>query len=86
LANADEMPDDEHPYVLSIGCPLEHEDIRAATRRASTLDTIGPVPLISMHPEELEKIGVEPGDMVKVISRRAEVEGYARTDVWLQPK
>jgi formate dehydrogenase major subunit len=86
LANADEMPDDEHPYVLSIERPLEHQDIRATSRRASTLDAIGPVPLIRMHPEELEKIGIEPGDMAKVILRRGEVEGYARTDVRLQSK
>jgi formate dehydrogenase major subunit len=85
MANADEMPDDQYPYVLNTGRQLEHWHTGAMTRRATMLDAIEPVPVVSMHPEELEKIGVKPGDMIRVISRRGELEAYARADAWLQP-
>jgi formate dehydrogenase major subunit len=85
VADADEMPDEEYPYVLNTGRQLEHWHTGAMTRRSSMLDAIEPVAVISMHPEELEKLGVKPGDIIKVKSRRGDLEGYARADGWLQP-
>ncbi len=84
FSDADEIPDEEYPYVLNTGRQLEHWHTGAMMRRASMLDAIEPVPVISMHPEELEKISVKPGDMIKVTSRRGELVGYARADAWLQ--
>jgi formate dehydrogenase major subunit len=85
FSDADELPDEEYPYVLNTGRQLEHWHTGAMTRRASMLDALEPVAVISMHPDDLKKMGVKPGDMIKVASRRGEVEGYARADAWLQP-
>jgi formate dehydrogenase major subunit len=85
FSDADELPDEEYPYVLNTGRQLEHWHTGAMTRRASMLDALEPVAVISMHPDDLKKMDVKPGDMIKVASRRGEVEGYARADAWLQP-
>ncbi len=85
LTNADELPDDEYPHVLITGRQLEHWHTGSMTRRASMLDAIEPVPVASLSPDELAKLGVRPGDMLKVKSRRGEVIAYARADAGLQP-
>ncbi|MBA2410359.1 MAG: formate dehydrogenase subunit alpha [Gammaproteobacteria bacterium] len=84
FTNADELPDEEYPHVLITGRQLEHWHTGAMTRRASMLDALEPVPVASLNPEELAKIGVKPGDMLKVKSRRGEVTAYARADAGLQ--
>jgi formate dehydrogenase major subunit len=86
FTNADELPDEEYPHVLITGRQLEHWHTGAMTRRASILDAIEPVPVANVHPAELERIGVKPGDMITVKSRRGEVTCYARGDAGLQPR
>jgi len=86
FTNADELPDKEYPYVFITGRQLEHWHTGAMTRRATMLDAIEPVPVAQMHPVELEKIGVRPGDMITVRSRRGEVTCYARSDAALQDR
>jgi len=70
----DEMPDDDYPYILTTGRLLEHWHTGAMTRRAETLSSLEPVATVSMHPETLKKMDIEPGDMIAVASRRGRVE------------
>jgi formate dehydrogenase major subunit len=80
LRNADELPDAEYPWVLITGRQLEHWHTGAMTRRTRVLDALEPVPAASLHPRELERLGVAPGERVRVTSRRGFVEVQARGD------
>ncbi len=80
LVFANERPDDEYPMVLITGRQLEHWHTGAMTRRASVLDAIEPEAVASLHPLELERLGVRPGDVITVSSRRGEISLYARVD------
>jgi len=82
--HANEMPDYEYPYVFTTGRQLEHWHTGSMTRRASVLDTLEPDPVISVHPDDLEKIGVEPGGTITLESRRGSLTGYARADRGMQ--
>ena len=85
FTNADELPDGEYPWVLITGRQLEHWHTGAMTRRSQVLDSIEPVPVASLHPTELERLALRPGDNIRVKSRRGEVTAHARADSGLQP-
>jgi formate dehydrogenase major subunit len=80
LISAAERPDADYPTVLITGRQLEHWHTGAMTRRAAVLDHIEPEPVASFHPLELDKLGVKPGDVVTVESRRGKISLYARAD------
>ena len=75
-----ETPDAEYPIVLTTGRLLEHWHTGSMTRRSSVLDAIEPEPEVHMAPETLQGLQVEPGAMVRVITRRGEIELAARVD------
>ena len=77
---SNEPPDEEYPWVLITGRILEHWHTGAMTRRATVLDTLEPAPTASMHPDEIERIGLAPGDVVTVESRRGRIPLYLRSD------
>jgi formate dehydrogenase major subunit len=66
--------------VLITGRQLEHWHTGAMTRRAGVLDAIEPEPVASLHPLELERLQVKPGDVITVESRRGKITLYARAD------
>ena len=76
----DEQPDDEYPMVLTTGRLLEHWHTGAMTRRASVLDTIEPEAVACLSPTDLSHLGVEPGELVRVATRRGVIEITARRD------
>ena len=80
FSNADELPDDEYDFILITGRQLEHWHTGAMTRHATVLDAIEPVPVASMHPNDLQKLGLKPGDRISLTSRRGSVECFARAD------
>jgi len=80
LIPAAERPDTEYPVVLITGRQLEHWHTGAMSRRASALDALEPEPVASLHPLDLEDIGVEPGGVVTITSRRGTISLYARAD------
>ncbi len=80
LISAAERPDAEYPMVLITGRQLEHWHTGSMTRRASALDSIEPEPVASIHPLDLEKVGVAPGGTVTIESRRGRISLYARAD------
>ena len=85
LAAAAELPDAEYPFVLITGRQLEHWHTGAMTRRASVLDALEPLPTASLHRQDLERLGIAPGELVTVASRRGALTAYARTDDGVQP-
>ncbi|HQR59925.1 MAG TPA: molybdopterin dinucleotide binding domain-containing protein [Methylophilaceae bacterium] len=71
--------------VLITGRQLEHWHTGSMTRRASVLDAIEPAPTVSIHPLDMENIGVQAGETVTVESRRGEVVLIARADDGIPP-
>jgi formate dehydrogenase major subunit len=80
LAPPNETPDAEFPFILTTGRQLEHWHTGAMTRRASTLDALEPGAVASFSRAQLAKLGVKPGDMVRVTTRRGTIELSARQD------
>ena len=77
---AAERPDAEYPMVLITGRQLEHWHTGSDDAPRRRLDSIEPEPVASMHPLDLEALGVAPGDVVTIESRRGEISLYARAD------
>jgi formate dehydrogenase major subunit len=75
-----EEPDAEFPFVLTTGRQLEHWHTGAMTRRATTLDALEPGPVASLSRNQIAKLGIKPGDPVRVSTRRGSVELTARQD------
>ncbi|HEX6558359.1 MAG TPA: molybdopterin-dependent oxidoreductase, partial [Longimicrobiales bacterium] len=80
FTRAAELPDAEYPFVLITGRVLEHWHTGAMTRRASVLDAIEPVATVSLNPDDMDRLGLAPGDFVTVESRRGRVSAHARRD------
>ena len=76
----DEVPDDEYPMVLSTGRVLEHWHTGAMTRRASVLDAIEPEAIAFMSPRNLWRARLNPGDLIRIETRRGAVEVKVRSD------
>jgi len=82
--HADEMPDPEYPFIFTTGRQLEHWHTGSMTRRASVLDALERDPVVSIHPDDLAALGVEPGGVITVASRRGTLTAYARVDRGMQ--
>ena len=75
-----EVPDDEFPMILTTGRVLEHWHTGSMTRRTSVLDTIEPEAVAHLSPRDLERMGLAPGDPVRVETRRGVIEIKSRID------
>ncbi len=76
----DETPDAEYPMILTTGRQLEHWHTGSMTRRSKVLDTVEPEANCSLHPATLRDLGVEPGGMLRLSTRRGSIEIMARAD------
>ncbi|MGB8622496.1 MAG: formate dehydrogenase subunit alpha [Paracoccaceae bacterium] len=76
----DEAPDADYPMVLTTGRQLEHWHTGSMTRRSRVLDAVEPEANCSMHPKTLRRLGVAPGEMVRLTTRRGTVTVMARAD------
>lgn len=76
----DEQPDEDFPMVLTTGRQLEHWHTGAITRRARVLDEIEPEAVASLCSQDLRRLGVNPGEAVRVSTRRGAIELKARVD------
>ena len=76
----DEVPDAEYPMILTTGRQLEHWHTGSMTRRSAVLDAVEPEANCSLHPKSLRKLGVSPGEMLRLSTRRGSIEIMARAD------
>src|SRR5262249_20673101 len=76
----DERPDAAFPVGLPTARQLEHWHAGPMPRRASTLDALEPGAVANLSPGTIAKLGIEPGDMVRVTTRRGTIELVARQD------
>jgi formate dehydrogenase major subunit/formate dehydrogenase alpha subunit len=77
-----ELPDNDFPLVLSTGRTLYHYNSATQTRRDP-----GPVAkqrgnFIEIHRSDARKLKIEHGEMVRISSRRGEIEAEA----WVSPR
>lgn len=80
LVSPDEMPDDDYPMILTTGRMLEHWHTGAMTRRASVLDALEPEAVVSVSPRDVARLGLTPGDWVRVGTRRGAISLRVRQD------
>ncbi|WP_020651777.1 formate dehydrogenase subunit alpha [Massilia niastensis] len=80
IVPANERPDADYPVVLITGRQLEHWHTGSMTRRAAVLDALEPDPVALVHPLDLVALGVRPGAVITIASRRGQVALYARAD------
>lgn len=70
---AAELPDAEYPLVLTTGRILEQFHTGTMTRKTKGLDNLaGPRAMVSVH--DAEALGISNGQMLKVLTRRGEIE------------
>lgn len=76
----DDVPDEEYPMILTTGRQLEHWHTGSMTRRATVLDGLEPEANCSLHPRTLRNLGVEPGGMLTLTTKRGTINVMARAD------
>jgi formate dehydrogenase major subunit len=76
----DEVPDSEYPFVLSTGRQLEHWHTGAMTRRATNLNALEPEATAQMNMADITRFGLQPGDAVRVTTRRGAITINLRAD------
>lgn len=80
LVAPDDVPDADYPMILTTGRQLEHWHTGSMTRRATVLDAVEPEANCSLHPKTLRKLGVEPGGLVRLTTKRGSITVMARAD------
>jgi formate dehydrogenase major subunit len=81
----DEQPDEDFPMILTTGRVLEHWHTGAMTRRAATLDALEPEAVAHFAPADLRRLGLAPGDRVRITTRRGAIELKAQRDGAMPP-
>jgi nitrate reductase NapA len=74
-----EMPDKDYPFWLSTGRVLEHWHTGSMTQRVDELHQAVPDALVYMHPDDARELKARRGSVVKVISRRGEMQARIET-------
>ncbi len=77
---ANEQPDAEYPLVLITGRVLEHWHTGSMTRRSAVLDALEPMATASLNGRELQRLGLQAGEVITLQSRRGELQVHLRCD------
>ncbi|MEA5421838.1 nitrate reductase [Synechococcus sp. CCY9202] len=74
-----EPPSEAYPLVLTVGRYLGHWHTMTRTARVPRLTAMHPEPLLEIHPDDAESLGLESGALASITSRRASIT--ARVDI-----
>ena len=77
---ANERPNAEFPFVLITGRQLEPWHTGSLTRRSEVLDALEPMATASLCGADLAALGLAPGDVATVQSRRGSIAIHVRRD------
>jgi nitrate reductase NapA len=69
-ADPEEIPDAEYPFYLSTGRIIDHWHTMSMTGRIPELLRANPYAYVEVNPKDAERLGIKPGDMVEIKSRR----------------
>lgn len=85
-----EQPDEDYPFILSTGRVLHHYNAQAMTGRTPGLNEMGDTSFIEVNTQDAQALGIEDGEIVRVVSRRGQIESQARVsdktspgEVWM---
>jgi formate dehydrogenase alpha subunit len=73
-----ELPDANYPLILTTERSLYHYHTSTMTGKVKGLRKLRSEELVEINPADARKLGIADGQMVKVTSRRGEVEARAR--------
>jgi formate dehydrogenase alpha subunit len=82
---ARELPDEEYPFLLSTGRILQHFHTGTMSRASEVLHKLVSVGAIEINPADAARLGVGDGGLVKVTSRRGEIQIAARVTDRVMP-
>ena len=68
-----ELPDKKYPFILSTGRTLYHYHTGSMTRRSRSLNNYLQNAYCEMTEEDMQKLNIKNGEMIKVKSRRGEI-------------
>ncbi|NAZ86206.1 molybdopterin-dependent oxidoreductase [Kineococcus indalonis] len=84
-ADPAELPDDEHPFVLTTGRVQHQWHTLTKTGKVAKLNKLDPGPFLQLHPDDARALGAADGDLVEVASRRGRAVLPARTSDRVRP-
>ena len=67
-------PDRHYPFLLNTGRTVEHWHTRTKTGRVDILEKLAPEAWVEVNPVDARHLNVQPGDVVRLVSRRGVVE------------
>ncbi|XTZ14437.1 molybdopterin oxidoreductase family protein [Micromonospora echinospora] len=73
-----EVPDDEHPMLLTTGRTVYQFHTRTKTGRAPQLNAAAPEVWVELHPGDAARLGIGEGGLVGISSARGGIEARAR--------
>jgi len=73
-----EQPDDEYPLTLTTERSLYQFHTGTMTRKVKGLNVLNGEELVQINPEDANKLGIDDGELVRVISRRGEVTAKSK--------
>jgi anaerobic selenocysteine-containing dehydrogenase len=77
-----ELPDEDYPLILTTERSLYHFHTGTMTRKVEGLNVLRKNELVEINPMDAANLGIRDGEIVRVISRRGEVNAEAKvTDV-----
>ncbi|MFJ7071049.1 molybdopterin oxidoreductase family protein [Streptomyces sp. NPDC101115] len=82
---AAEETDADYPVVLTTGRVVSQYQSGAQTRRVAELNAAAPGAFVELHPRLAERLGVDDGQPVAVVSRRGRAVAPARITTAIRP-
>jgi len=82
---ADELPDEDYPFLLTTGRLLYHYHSGSLTRRVRGLVEKVGRGWVSLNPDDAARLGIREGDGVRLTSRRGTMVSRAHISSRLQP-
>jgi len=80
-----ESVDEEFPFWFTTGRVYVHYHTGTMTRNSPTLHAEIPEGLLEIHPEDADRLEVQEGDRVKVVSRRGEITAKTQLTDRVEP-
>ena len=72
------MPDEEYPMYLTTGRVIYHYHTGTMTRKTEGLNERSPESFVEISAQDAETYTIEDGDLLKISSRRGEIEAKAK--------
>ncbi|KDR94863.1 formate dehydrogenase, alpha subunit [Peptoclostridium litorale DSM 5388] len=77
-----ETPDRQYPLIMTTGRVLYHYHTRTMTGKIEGLNQKSPCSYVEINPATANKLGIADGEIVRVVSKRGEIETMAKlTDI-----